>query len=90
MKMKTKDNRTHLTREQTVDYLKFFVLLNCGLFLTAMGIAFFKTPNHFAFGGTSGVSIILSTLFPKWNVGIFSGRDAQGAGRQRNHQGEYL
>ena len=71
MKMKTKDTRTHLTREQTVDYLKFFVLLNCGLFLTAMGIAFFKTPNHFAFGGTSGVSIILSTLFPKWNVGIF-------------------
>lgn len=69
--MKTKDNGKRLTREQTVDYLKFFVLLNCGLFFTAMGIAFFKTPNHFAFGGTSGVSIILSTLFPQWNVGIF-------------------
>jgi uncharacterized membrane-anchored protein YitT (DUF2179 family) len=46
-------------------------MLNCGLFLTALGIAVFKTPNHFAFGGTSGISIILSTLFPKWNVGIF-------------------
>lgn len=47
------------------------MLLNSGLFLTALGIAMFKTPNHFAFGGTSGVSIILSTLFPKWNVGVF-------------------
>lgn len=55
----------------TKDNLRFFLLLNFGLFLTALGIAIFKTPNHFAFGGTSGISIVLSTLFPKWNVGIF-------------------
>lgn len=58
-------------RQQLKNWIKFFLLLNCGLFFTAMGISFFKTPNHFAFGGTSGVSIILSTLFPQWNVGIF-------------------
>lgn len=63
--------KKHLTRQQAVSDLKFFLLLNCGLFATAVGIAIFKTPNHFAFGGTSGVSIILSTLFPKWNVGAF-------------------
>lgn len=63
--------KKHLTREQAVNDMKFFLLLNCGLFATAVGIAVFKTPNHFAFGGTSGVSIILSTLFPKWNVGAF-------------------
>lgn len=63
--------KKHLTRQQAVNDLKFFLLLNCGLFATAVGIAIFKTPNHFAFGGTSGVSIILSTLFPKWNVGAF-------------------
>lgn len=63
--------KKHLTHEQAVADLKFFLFLNCGLFATAAGIAFFKTPNHFAFGGTSGVSIILSTLFPKWNVGAF-------------------
>lgn len=51
--------------------LKFFILLNAGLLLTAIGIAIFKTPNHFAFGGTSGISIILATLFPKYNVGNF-------------------
>lgn len=49
--------------------LRFFVLLNLGLILTAVGIAIFKTPNHFAFGGTSGISILLSGLFPAMNVG---------------------
>lgn len=49
----------------------FFLLLNAGLFATAAGIHFFKTPNHFAFGGTSGLSIILSTLFPTFPVGTF-------------------
>lgn len=60
-----------LTPGQALDFLKFFLLLNSGLFLTALGIALFKSPNQFAFGGTSGVSIILSTLFPRWNVGVF-------------------
>lgn len=59
------------TRKERVEALWFFGLLNAGLFCTALGIALFKTPNHFAFGGTSGVSIILATLFPQWNVGAF-------------------
>ena len=42
-----------------------------GLILTAFAIVAFKTPNHFAFGGTSGVSVILSTLFPTLPVGVF-------------------
>ena len=33
--------------------------LNLGLILTAVGIVYFKNPNHFAFGGTSGLSILL-------------------------------
>lgn len=63
--------KKHLTTTQLLSDLRFFALLNCGLLLTAVGIALFKTPNHFAFGGTSGVSIILSSLFPQWNVGVF-------------------
>ncbi len=51
--------------------LSFFFLINAGLLLTAVGIAIFKTPNHFALGGTSGMAIVLSTLFPKVNVGGF-------------------
>ena len=49
----------------------FFAELNLGLILTAFAIVAFKTPNHFAFGGTSGVSVILSTLFPTLPVGVF-------------------
>ena len=45
------------------------MLLNLGLFFSAAGIHLFKTPNHFAMGGTSGVSIILASLFPALNVG---------------------
>lgn len=52
-------------------FLHFFLTLNGGLILTALAIVLFKTPNHFAFGGTSGVSVILSTLFPKLPVGAF-------------------
>ena len=49
----------------------FFIALNAGLALTALGIALFKSPNHFAFGGTSGLSIILSTVLPQLNVGAY-------------------
>ena len=56
--------RQRPTKAALVENAKFFLLLNAGLVATALGIALFKTPNHFAFGGTSGLSIILSTLFP--------------------------
>ena len=41
-------------KEKLIANFRFFVLLNLGLILTALGIVWFKTPNHFAFGGTSG------------------------------------
>ena len=57
--------KKHLTPHELWKAVKFFFLLNLGLVATAVGIAVFKTPNHFAFGGTSGLSIVLSTLFPR-------------------------
>lgn len=63
--------KTRLTPKQLWQDAEFFFLLNLGLIATAAGIALFKTPNHFAFGGTSGLSIVLATLFPRWNVGAF-------------------
>ena len=60
-----------LSRENLAANLKFFIKLNAGLILTAIGIVLFKTPNHFAFGGTSGLSILLASLFPQFNVGGF-------------------
>lgn len=46
----------------------WFLILNAGLIATAAGISLFKTPNHFAIGGTSGFAIILAYLFPRLNV----------------------
>ncbi|WP_416143481.1 YitT family protein [Paratractidigestivibacter sp.] len=51
--------------------LAFFGMLNAGLLLTALAIVVFKTPNHLAFGGTSGVAVVLSTLFPQLPVSAF-------------------
>ena len=58
-------------RSREPGFPRFFAELNLGLILTAFAIVAFKTPNHFAFGGTSGVSVILSTLFPTLPVGVF-------------------
>lgn len=49
---------------------KDFLLLNAGLLLTAFGIVLFKSPNHFAMGGTSGISILLAHYVPGLNVGM--------------------
>ena len=59
------------SRENLLKDLNFFALLNLGLVLTAVGTVYFKNPNHFAFGGTSGLSILLADLFPRINVGGF-------------------
>lgn len=49
-------------------WLIWFLILNLGLIFSAAGISLFKTPNHFAMGGTSGLSILLADLFPRLNV----------------------
>ena len=70
--------------------LNFFGELNLGLILTAVGIVYFKNPNHFAFGGTSGLSILLADLFPPDQRGrlyVDHQPDSGGAGlRLSGHQ----
>ena len=51
--------------------LGFFLMLNVGLILTAVAMVLFKTPNHLAFGGTTGVAIVLGALFPQLPVSSF-------------------
>lgn len=53
----------------TLQNIRYFLALNFGLMLLAVGIHFFKSPNHFATGGTSGISILIATLVPQLNVG---------------------
>lgn len=40
----------------------YWILLNLGTLLLSAGVYFFKAPNHFATGGVSGISILLSAL----------------------------
>lgn len=47
-----------------------FFLINLGTFLVAMGIHFFKVPNHFAIGGVSGIAIIIRSIFHVQSIGI--------------------
>ncbi len=44
--------------------IKSFCFINFGILLLTLGVYFFKTPNGFATGGVSGLSIILSNIFP--------------------------
>ena len=42
--------------------LTYFLFLNAGVLMLAVGIYFFKAPNGFATGGVSGISIILAKI----------------------------
>ncbi len=42
--------------------IKDFVLMNVGTLMVAVGVYFFKFPNHFSTGGVSGLSIIFGEL----------------------------
>lgn len=53
-----------------------FLLMTFGTILVSVGTYFFKFPNHFSFGGVSGLSVVLGQAFPflspgAWNT-IFS------------------
>ncbi len=46
------------------EWRRAMLCLNLGTLLTALGVYFFKFPNHFTTGGVSGISILLSQIFP--------------------------
>lgn len=45
--------------------------MTVGTFFFAVGIYFFRVPNKFIVGGASGLSIILSSVWPKLSTGTF-------------------
>lgn len=57
-----------LSVKQTI---KEYAWLTMATLLMAVGIAFFKFPNHFSTGGVSGISIILGYYFPGMSPGTF-------------------
>lgn len=49
---------------------KEFGILNLGTILMAIGIYFFKFPNHFSTGGVSGIAVILGGIIPSFTPGM--------------------
>ena len=58
-------------RRMAYSFPQFFCLLNLGLILTAVALVLFKTPNHLAFGGTTGFAILLNTALPALPVSAY-------------------
>ena len=52
------------TQVFSLNWWKQFGWLNLGTLLTAVGVYFFKFPNHFTTGGVSGISIVVAHFMP--------------------------
>lgn len=44
--------------------LKNYLLITISIFIIAIGVYFFKFPNHFSFGGVTGFAVIITKIFP--------------------------
>lgn len=49
---------------KTKQLIREFLLLTLGTALVAVGVYFFKFPNHFSTGGVTGLAILLSAVIP--------------------------
>ena len=47
-----------------------FLLITVGTLVSAVGIYFFKFPNHFSFGGVTGIAVV-SPVFPSSSTAYF-------------------
>ena len=65
--------RKNLTPAQLWSGARFFLLRNLGLIIYAVALNFYCAPNHFVFGGTTGLSIVLAGY---GSVLLHSGADA--------------
>lgn len=52
--------------------LREFPLLTLGTALVAIGVYFFKFPNHFSTGGVTGIAVLFSAVFPTVSSSTFA------------------
>jgi len=60
-----------VTKPKTPSVFRDYVFLTLGSLLIAVGVYFFKFPNHFSTGGVSGLSIILNRYFPAFTQATY-------------------
>ncbi|WP_342590877.1 YitT family protein [Olsenella profusa] len=58
-------------KRMAYSFPQFFGMLNVGLILTAAALVLFKTPNHLAFGGTTGFAILFNAALPVLPVSAY-------------------
>lgn len=51
--------------------VKEYLLITLGIVIMALGIYFFKFPNHFSTGGVTGIAVVLDKYFPSISPGTF-------------------
>ena len=63
LKDKTDEKNIKTVEKRSIkETVSYWVMLNIGILMMAVGIYFFKAPNGFATGGVSGISIVLAKL----------------------------
>ena len=63
LKDKTDEKNIKTAEKRSIkETVSYWVMLNIGILMMAVGIYFFKAPNGFATGGVSGISIVLAKL----------------------------
>ena len=53
----------------TAQHMKTLLILNIATLITAIGVYFFKYPNHFSTGGVSGITVVLGHYLPNISLG---------------------
>ena len=67
------NEKTELKEKKSLaEHIKYWSLLNLGILMMAVGIYFFKSPNGFATGGVSGLSIVLAKIFSHSGIAILT------------------
>lgn len=66
--MNTRTKSHFITKEN----VKTFFILNIATILTAVGVYFFKYPNHFSTGGVSGITVVLGHYLPNLSLGAIN------------------
>ena len=50
--------------KKIIPSLKEYSLITASTLMIVAGVYFFKFPNNFSFGGVTGLSVVLSDIFP--------------------------
>ena len=60
-----------MLKKQDKDNIREFLLITAGCLALVVGNYFFKFPNHFVFGGVTGIAVLAATIIP-YSVGTIN------------------